>query len=110
MIGGEKLLTTYFLNCIAQEIFGHPETSKIPYDYYIALSSTEPKLDGSGVTEPSIDTGYQRVRIDNSHLFFGEINNDRVLNHDKAYFPESIKPWYDISYYAIFKINFFFIS
>jgi len=78
MIGGEKLLTTYFLNCIAQEIFGHPETSKIPYDYYIALSSTEPKLDGSGVTEPSIDTGYQRVRIDNSHLFFGEINIIKV--------------------------------
>lgn len=97
------MFTTYFLKCISEDIFRHQEMSHIPYDYYLALSFTEPKLDGSGVIEPSENAGYKRVRIDNSNMFFSEANeNNEVLNHSKVYFPESTAPWKGISYYAIF--------
>lgn len=97
------MLTTYFLKCVAEDIFKHQETSTIPYDFYLALSSTAPALDGTGVTEPASDTGYARIRIDNSILMFGEADDSAtVANHTKVYFPESIKPWSGITHYAIF--------
>lgn len=97
------MITTYFLKCIAEDIFKHQETSTIPYDFYLALSTTEPAIDGTGVTEPTKETGYARVQIDNSNLIFNEADNDAaVTNHSMIYFPESIQPWFGITHYAIF--------
>ena len=77
--------------------------STIPYELYVALSSTEPAIDGTGVTEPLPETGYTRAYIDNSNLVFNTANEQNaVTNHCKIYFPESILPWNDIKYYAIF--------
>ena len=98
------MITTYFLNCISEDIFKHQETSTIPYDFYLALSSTEPNIAGENVTEPSLDTGYARVQIDNSNEVFNEqVDSDgNITNHSKIYFQESIKPWEGITHYAIF--------
>lgn len=97
------MLTTYFLKCIAEDIFKHQEMSTIPYELYIALSSTEPAIDGTGVTEPEAETGYARVYLDNSNLIFNTANEENIVtNHTKIYFPESILPWENIKYYAIF--------
>ena len=98
------MITTYFLNCISEDIFKHQETSTIPYDFYLALSSTEPNIAGENVTEPVSDTGYARVQIDNSNEVFNEeVDGDgNITNHRKLYFPESIKPWENITHYAIF--------
>ena len=97
------MLTTYFLKCIAEDIFKHQETSTIPYEFYIGLSSTKPNLDGTGVREPNSNTGYARVYVDNSNLIFNTANDDAsVGNHSKIYFPESILPWTNLKYYVIF--------
>lgn len=97
------LLTNYFLQCVSEDIFKHQEMSTIPYDFYIALSSTSPSADGTGVTEPSSDTGYKRAYVDNSILIFGESDdNATVTNHTKIFFSESVKPWNSITHYAIF--------
>lgn len=97
------LITTYFLKRISEDIFKHQEMSTIPYDFYLALSSTAPNLNGTGVTEPAPDTGYSRVKLDNSILTFGEADNtNKVSNHTKVFFPESVKPWSGITHYAIF--------
>lgn len=97
------MLTTYFLKCIAEDIFKHQEMSTVPYDFYIALSSTAPDVDGGGVTEPASDTGYARVQIENSNEIFGEADDDiTVENHSKVYFPESVKSWQGLTHYAIF--------
>lgn len=97
------MLTAYFLKCIAEDIFKHQETSTIPYDFYIALSSTAPAFDGTGVTEPPNSSGYKRVRTDNSILTFSEADDSgMVSNHARVFFPESITPWAGISHYAIF--------
>lgn len=97
------MITTYFLKCISEDIFKHQEMSTIPYEFYLALSSTEPAIDGTGVTEPTTDTGYARAKIDNSILIFGEADdNATVSNHTRIHFPESIKPWPGMTHYAIF--------
>lgn len=97
------MLTTYFLKCISEDIFKHQEDSTIPYDFYIALSSTTPSIDGTGVTEPTVDTGYARAQVDNSIITFDVADESNVVfNHVKIYFPESIKPWSGITHYAIF--------
>lgn len=97
------MITTYFLKCIAEDIFKHQEMSTIPYEFYIALSSTEPNADSGNITEPSADTGYTRAFLDNSNLTFNLANDDNVvLNHTKIYFPETLTPWENIGYYAIF--------
>jgi len=97
------LLTTYFLKCIAEDIFKHNETSTIPYDLFIGLSSTTPSVDGTGVTEPLSTTGYARVEIDNSNLIFDEADDSGVVsNHTHIYFPESVLPWDGITHYIVY--------
>lgn len=49
--------TTYFLNCVAGNLFHTKESPTIPAQYYIGLSSSTPAIDGSGVNEPSTDAG-----------------------------------------------------
>lgn len=97
------MMTTYFLKCIAEDVFKHQETSTISYDFYVALSSTEPNIDGCGVTEPAFEAGYERAYLDNSNLVFNLANDENIVtNHKKIYFPETKSPWENISYYAIF--------
>ena len=57
--------TTYFLNCVAGNLFHTKEAPAIPTQYYIGLSSSTPAIDGSGVNEPSTDAGYQRLLLTN---------------------------------------------
>ena len=46
--------TTYFLNCVAGNVFGSKADPAIPQHYYVGLSTTEPSIDGSNVSEPLI--------------------------------------------------------
>lgn len=55
------MLTTYFKNLIADNVW-HTQgdnASDIPAQYYLALSTTAPQEDGTGVTEPTA-TPYER--------------------------------------------------
>lgn len=56
------MITEYFKNLIADNLWHtHGDAaSSLPAQYFVALSSTEPKADGSGVTEPSEWTDYAR--------------------------------------------------
>lgn len=59
------MITTYFKNLIADNLWhtaGDAE-SAIPATYYVALSSTEPQEDGTGVTEPSGASNYNRQAL-----------------------------------------------
>lgn len=99
------MLTTYFLNCITEDIFRHQEDPHVPKDYYVGLSSTTPQMDGTGVTEPTADTGYARVNVDNTIENFDEADeNGIVSNQLTVYFPESIKPWNGITHYVIYDL------
>lgn len=95
------MITTYFLNCISEDIYRHQNDKRIPAYYYIGLSSTSPSIDGTGVNEPSAPE-YARVKIDNT-ADFGEVDiNGEVANIKRFNFPESEISWGTISHYVIF--------
>lgn len=97
------MITTYFLKHIGENIFKHQDVSDIPNEYYIGLSSTAPQLDGTGVTEPTFDSGYSRVKISNDENTFSDADDtNTVYNYNFIYFPESILPWGTLTHYVIF--------
>ena len=64
------MFTNYYLNLISRNLFNISGMCSIPNKYYIGLSSTLPLPNGTNVTEPSSDAGYERVEIDNDSDFF----------------------------------------
>lgn len=90
--------TTYFLNCAAGNIFNTKTSPALPTNYYIGLSTSAPAISGSGVTEPSIDAGYARVRLTS----LSEPNNGVVTNSQAINFNESTASWGTITHFVIF--------
>lgn len=90
--------TTYFLNLTAGNLFGTKKNPAIPTEYYIGLSTTAPKADGTGVNEPSTDAGYARKKLTSlSAPVDGNITNEQYINFD-----ESTANWGTIRYYVIY--------
>lgn len=58
--------------------------------HYLALSSTEPQKDGTGVTEPS-GNGYARVQLGSS--YFPNASNCSVSNNNEIHFNEATAAW-----------------
>lgn len=90
--------TTYFKNCIAGNLFGSKTTPALPTEYYIGLSSTPPKADGTGVTEPSTGAGYARVKLTN----LSEPDGGVVSNTESINFNESTAAWGTIPYFVVY--------
>lgn len=91
--------TIYFLNQVMGNVFRSRTNPPISDQYFLALSSTEPSIDGNGVTEPErMGTGYERVEID----CFSEPVNGTIVNTDDITFPESLAPWGVMTHYAIY--------
>lgn len=90
--------TTYFLNCAAGNIFNTKTSPALPTNYYIGLSTSAPTTSGSGVTEPSIDAGYARVRLTS----LSEPNDGVVTNSQAINFNESTASWGTITHFVIF--------
>ncbi len=94
----KALNTTYFLNCVAGNLFHTKTSPSMPVTYYIGLSKTAPSLDGSGVTEPSADYGYTRVKLtDLSAPVNGVVSNKETIK-----FGDSTGDWGTLKYYVIF--------
>ncbi len=90
--------TTYFLNCVAGNVFKTKENPALPTEYYIGLSSTAPNVNGSGVTEPAAAAGYARVKLsDLSAPTNGVVSNTADIN-----FAESTASWGTVSHFVIF--------
>mgnify|MGYP006962935682 CR=1 FL=1 len=90
--------TTYFLNCAAGNIFNTKTSPALPTNYYIGLSTSAPAISGSGVTEPSADAGYARVRLTSlSEPTDGIVTNSQAIN-----FNESTASWGTITHFVIF--------
>lgn len=84
--------TTHFKNLIMGNIFGTDKSKSIPSKYYIGLSSTEPTLAGTNVTEPSNSgSGYSRLELTSlSSPAEGVITNTTDIQ-----FNESVTDWFD---------------
>lgn len=56
--------TTYFLNQIMGNVFKSKTDPALPQKYYLGVSTTEPNVNGTGVTEPTDSgSGYKRIEI-----------------------------------------------
>lgn len=90
--------TTYFLNCLAGNIYHTKSTPAIPAKYYLGLSSTAPDLSGGNVTEPASSGGYARIEITS----LSEPSDGAVSNTSPVSFAESTADWGTITHYVIY--------
>lgn len=69
--------------------------------YYLALSTTPPLDDGSGITEPAVGD-YDRAPFDNDGVTFpGAADRSTTIAVDIV-FPTASAGWGDISHFAVF--------
>lgn len=90
--------TTYFLNCVAGNLFGTKTTPSIPSTYYIGLSTTAPAIDGTNVTEPDTAAGYARVAL----MTLSEPTTGVVTNSQAITFDESTASWGTVTHFVIY--------
>lgn len=90
--------TTYFLNLIAGNVFHSDTETAIPTNYYLGLSTTTPTVSGTGVSEPSSNSGYKRLLIDS----FTVPSNGTVANTSVLRFPISTDNWGVVTHYVIY--------
>lgn len=91
------MTTTYFLNSIMGNVFKTKTNPALPTNYYIGLSTTAPKMDGTGVTEPT-SGGYSRVKLDS----LSQPSNGVLTNSNAILFEESSENWGLVTHFVIF--------
>ena len=74
-------VTKSYSNTILQNLFSGA---------YIGLSTTQPAVDGTGVTEPESGTGYARVAASAGGFTAA---NGAITNNNYLYFPEATVGW-----------------
>lgn len=92
------MTSTYFLNCIMGNLFQTKTNPALPSKFYLGLSSSEPSIDGSNVTEPSSSAGYYRVELTS----LSEPDNGVVSNTSDVNFSESYEDWGVITHFVIY--------
>lgn len=92
------MVTTYFMNVVAGNVFKCKTDPPLPEKMFLGVSSTEPNLDGSGVTEPSAAAGYKRKAI----AGLGEPTNGVVRNKQIIELDESTDDWGVMRYWVVY--------
>lgn len=92
------MTTTYFLNCIMGNVFQTETDPALPTAVYLGLSTTEPSIDGTGVSEPSSNVGYERVQL----TTLSEPSDGAITNSSDISFVESIGDWGTVAYFVIY--------
>lgn len=90
--------TTHFLNRVAGNLFRTETSPAIPTEYYIGLSTTEPTMSGTNVSEPASGAGYCRVLLNN----LSTPTNGVVTNTANINFEESTASWGTITHFVIY--------
>lgn len=92
------MITTYFKNLIANNVWKTEGATSFPDKYYLAMSSTQPMEDGTGVTEPSSVSGYARTEmVGLSAATDGEVKNERIISWPKILTEQS-----QVGYWALY--------
>lgn len=94
------MITTYLKNKIQNNLFTG-EAFDLPDSFYIALSSTEPREDGTNVTEP-VEGNYGRIEVSRNATTFTTSDDGVVKNAIRLETNESTLPWGIVTHYAIF--------
>ena len=92
------MLTTYFSSLICNYVFGINRNNSLPSSYYLGLSTTQPTVLGTNVSEPSSGAGYSRIQISN----LTTSTDGTTTNSSYLQFEESSDSWGTVSYFVIF--------
>jgi hypothetical protein len=92
------LVTTYFLDVIAGNVFRTKTTPPLPGELFLGMSSTRPNLNGTGVTEPSSGVGYSRVKL----TTLSAPVNGVVSNTGAVTFAESTGNWSTMRCFVVY--------
>jgi len=94
------VITTYFMNLLANYTLGGRRDTALPSPLYLGLSSTAPNLNGGNVREPSIGsaTGYARTALPQ----LSDAVNGTVVNEGMISMPESVTAWGTMTHWVIF--------
>jgi len=93
--------TSYYgANKIADHLFGNSSLG-LPSTWYVAVSSTAPQANGTGVTEPT-DPAYARIAISNNKTNFSTASNGTLANLLEKQFPESTINQGTLTHWAIY--------
>ena len=90
--------TTHFLDRAAGNLFKTKTSPAIPTEYYIGLSTTEPTMTGTNVSEPARSSGYSRVLLSN----LSTPTNGVVTNTANINFQESTASWGTVTHFVIY--------
>lgn len=101
------MITTNNANNILKLYFGQIKTITCSGKCYLGLSTTSPKADGSNFTEPSEDTGYERVQINigEAQQYTNKMTvpaNGSIENNAEINFPEALAPYGTVTHYGVF--------
>ena len=91
--------TTYFLNCVAGNVFGSKADPAIPQHYYVGLSTQSLPLTGAMSRSHPRVPGYGRVSLDGR---LGEPSDGVVENSSSIDFNESTASWGTITHFVIY--------
>lgn len=94
------MISNYLKNKIQDYLFTGVAFTP-PTTYYIALSKTEPKADGTGVTEPS-GGNYARIAVTKGTTNFTTSSSGTVKNKVRLQTNESTTAWGVCTHYAIY--------
>lgn len=86
-------VTKYYANTMLTGLFSNG---------YVGLSTSQPQLDGTGVTEPASGTGYTRVAASNGNF---TASDGTISNRAYLYFPEATQAWGTVTYLCVFEGN-----
>ena len=92
------MTTTYFLNRIMGNVFKTETSPALPEKVYLGLSTSAPDIDGSGVTEPLVSAGYERVELNS----LSKPSNGVITNESAISFPESSASWGTVTHFALY--------
>lgn len=87
-------------NEILDNYFGGQDY-EAPANLHIALSTTDPTDDGSGISEPS-GNGYERKQVANNKTTFDVASGGALANAIVIEFAEASGSWGTITHFAIF--------
>jgi hypothetical protein len=94
-----------FENIVLDAILGDGATL-LSNDLEVALSSTNPTEDGSGITEP-VGNGYLRKEISNDGEYWGAAVDGEKTNVDTIIFAEASGAWGTMTHWAIYDTGVF---
>jgi len=94
-------LSNYIENALLDHLFQGNFTP--PANIYVALSTTDPTEDGSGITEPLATANYARVAT--APTDWNTASNSVVDNASNIAFPEANSSWGNITHFGLFDAN-----